>query len=275
MSGAGSRKLRLDQLMVARGLAPTRARAQALVMAGRVRSGDTVFDKPGRLVPEDLPLAVEGGAEAEWASRGALKLVAALDAFAIDPRGRVALDIGASSGGFTDVLLRRGAQRVYAVDVGRGQLLWRLRTDPRVVVLEGVNARYLTREQVPEPVELVTCDASFVSLKLVLPPALVLTAPGAFCVALIKPQFEAGREAVGKGGVVRDPAVHARVCAEIEAWLAARPGWRVLGITPSPILGPAGNREFLIAALREGGGAAEAVSALAPARSSDRGPPRG
>lgn len=275
MSGARTGKLRLDQLLVARGLAESRARAQALVMAGRVRSGGLVLDKPGRLVPDDLPLELEGGGEPEWASRGALKLLAALDAFAIDPAGKVALDIGASTGGFTDVLLHRGAKRVYAVDVGRGQLLWRLRTDPRVVLLEGVNARYLTREQVPEPVELVTCDASFVSLKLVLPPAMALTAPGAFLVALIKPQFEAGREAVGKGGVVRDPAVHARVCAEIEAWLAARPGWRVLGITPSPITGPAGNKEFLIAAVRAGAGRAEEVSAPAPARTPDRAPPRG
>lgn len=250
MSGGNARKLRLDELLVARGLAPSRARAQALVMAGRVRAGGTRLDKPGRLVAADLPLELVGGEGEEWASRGALKLLAALDAFALDPRGRVALDIGASTGGFTDVLLRGGAERVYAVDVGRGQLLWRLRTDPRVVVLEEVNARHLDRALVPEPIELVVCDASFISLRLVLPPALELTAPGAACVALIKPQFEAGREAVGKGGVVRDPAVRARVCAEIEAWLSARPGWRVLGIVPSPIRGPAGNEEFLIAARR-------------------------
>ncbi|MCS6778874.1 MAG: TlyA family RNA methyltransferase [Geminicoccaceae bacterium] len=275
MSRARTGKLRLDQLLVARGLAETRARAQALVMAGRVRSAGVVLDKPGRLVPEDLPLELAGGGEPDWASRGALKLLAALDAFAIDPAGKVALDIGASTGGFTDVLLRRGAKRVYAVDVGKGQLLWRLRTDPRVVLLEGVNARYLTREQVPEPVELVTCDASFVSLKLVLPPALALTAPGARVVALIKPQFEAGREAVGKGGVVRDPTVHARVRAEIAAWLAALPGWRVLGIVPSPILGPAGNKEFLIAAKREAEGSVGAVGPPAPARTPDRAPPRG
>jgi 23S rRNA (cytidine1920-2'-O)/16S rRNA (cytidine1409-2'-O)-methyltransferase len=269
VSGTDGRKLRLDELLVARGLAPNRTRAQALIMAGRVRSGGTRLDKPGRLVAADLPLEVEGGEGEEWASRGALKLVAALDAFAIDPAGRVALDIGASTGGFTDVLLRRGARRVYAVDVGRGQLLWRLRTDPRVVALEGVNARHLGREQVPEPVELVTCDVSFISLKLVLPPALALCTPGAFLVALIKPQFEAGREAVGKGGVVRDPAVHERVCAEIAAWLSGQPSWRVLGIVPSPILGPAGNREFLIAARRDG----EAVNPLR-ARSPDPAPPR-
>ncbi len=251
MSASEKKKIRLDQLLVERGLAPNRSRAQALVLAGRVRSGERRLDKPGQLVPADLVLAVEGGEGEEWASRGALKLLAALDAFSVDPSGKVALDIGSSTGGFVDVLLRRGAKRVYAVDVGKGQLLWRLRTDPRVVVLEGVNARYLSSDHVPEPIELLTCDASFISLKLVLPPALTLTAPGAILLALIKPQFEAGREAVGKGGVVRDPAVHARVCAEIEAWLSQRPGWRVLGIVPSPILGPAGNREFWIAGRRE------------------------
>ncbi len=245
-------RVRLDELLVVRGLAPSRARARALIMAGRVRSGGTRLDKPGRLVAADLPLDLVGGEGEEWASRGALKLLAALDAFAIDPCGRVALDIGASTGGFTDVLLRRGATRVYAVDVGRGQLLWRLRTDPRVVVLDEVNARHLDRALVPEPIELVVCDASFISLRLVLPPALGLTAPGAACVALIKPQFEAGREAVGKGGVVRDPAVRARVCAEVEAFLSGRPGWRVLGLVPSPLRGPAGNEEFLIAARRDG-----------------------
>ena len=248
----GRGRVRLDELLLDRGLAPSRARAQALIMAGRVRSAGLRLDKPGRLVAADLPLELVGGEGEEWASRGALKLLAALDAFAIDPRGRVALDIGASTGGFTDVLLRGGAERIYAVDVGRGQLLWRLRTDPRVVVREGVNARALSALEVPEPVDLVVCDASFISLRLVLPPALQLTAPGAACVALIKPQFEAGREAVGKGGVVRDPAVRARVCAEIEAWLSARPGWRVLGIVPSPIRGPAGNEEFLIGARRDG-----------------------
>jgi 23S rRNA (cytidine1920-2'-O)/16S rRNA (cytidine1409-2'-O)-methyltransferase len=272
VSGSGPGKLRLDELLVARGLAANRSRAQALIMAGRVRSAGVRLDKPGRLVAADLPLEIEGGDGEEWASRGALKLLAALDAFAIDPSGRVALDIGASTGGFTDVLLRRGAKRVYAVDVGRGQLLWRLRTDPRVVVLEGVNARHLSPAQVPEPVELVTCDVSFISLKLVLPPAMALTAPGAFLVALIKPQFEAGREAVGKGGVVRDPAVYARVCAEIEAWLAARPGWRELGLVPSPILGPAGNKEFLIAAVRET--ATVSSDPPLPARSADREPLR-
>ncbi len=245
------RRIRLDELLVERGLAANRSRARSLILAGRVRAGERRLDKPGISVPADLELTVEGGGQEPWASRGALKLLAALEAFAIDPAGCVALDVGASTGGFVDVLLRRGARRVYAVDVGRGQLLWRLRTDPRVVVLEGVNARHLSRAQVPEPIDLVTCDASFISLRLVLTPALALTRPGARCIALIKPQFEAGREAVGKGGVVRDPVVHERVCAEIEAWLAGLPGWRVLGLVPSPILGPAGNREFLIAARRE------------------------
>jgi 23S rRNA (cytidine1920-2'-O)/16S rRNA (cytidine1409-2'-O)-methyltransferase len=164
----------------------------------------------------------------------------------------VALDVGASTGGFTDVLLQRGASRVYAVDVGHGQLDWRLRNDPRVVVLEKVNARRLTREHVPEPVDLIVCDVSFISLELALPAALALAAPAARLVALIKPQFEVGKGQVGKGGVVRDPALHEAVCARISRWLAEEQGWRVRGLTPSPITGPKGNREFLIAADRFG-----------------------
>ena len=187
----------------------------------------------------------------EHVVRGAHKLIAGLDAFGIDPAGRICLDVGASTGGFTDVLLRRGAARVYAVDVGYGQLDLRLRADPRVVVLERTNARHLTDAQVPEPIGLVVCDASFISLRTVLPAPLALTAPEAALVALIKPQFEVGKGRVGKGGVVRDPALHQEVCAEVEAWLAAIPGWRVLGIEPSPLLGPAGNREFLIGARRD------------------------
>ncbi len=162
------------------------------------------------------------------------------------------LDIGASTGGFTDVLLTRGAAKVFAVDVGHGQLAWKLRNDPRVVVLERTNARHLTRTEVPDSIDLVTCDASFIGLETVLPASMALTAPGARLVALIKPQFEVGKDQVGKGGVVRDPELHEAVCARIEAWLAAREGWRVLGVTESPILGPEGNKEFLIAAVREG-----------------------
>jgi 23S rRNA (cytidine1920-2'-O)/16S rRNA (cytidine1409-2'-O)-methyltransferase len=188
--------------------------------------------------------------EQPFVSRGGLKLAHGLDHFQIDPAGRTALDLGASTGGFTDVLLRRGAARVYAVDVGYGQLDWRLRNDPRVHVRERTNARKLTAEEVPEPVDLVVADTSFISLKLVLPAALALTTPAARLVALIKPQFEVGKGLVGKGGVVRDPALHQAVCDDIAGWLAEEQGWPVLGITPSPITGPKGNREFLIAAQR-------------------------
>lgn len=240
---------RADQALVARGLAESRSKAQALIMAGVVFCGETRIDKPGQPVAEEAALTVRGQ-DHPWVSRGGLKLAKALDHFAIDPGGLVCLDLGASTGGFTDVLLARGAARVYAVDVGQGQLAWKLRTDPRVVVLERTNARNLTPEQVPEPVDLVVCDASFIGLETVLPAPLALTRPGARLVALIKPQFEVGKGRVGKGGVVREPALHAEVCARISNWLAARPGWRVLGVTESPILGPEGNREFLIAAAR-------------------------
>ncbi len=246
-----SPKLRLDQLLVDRGLAESRAKAQALVLAGRVFAGERRLDKAGLAVDAETALDVRGG-EHDYVSRGALKLVKGLDAFAIDPAGAVAIDVGASTGGFTDVLLRRGARRVYAVDVGYGQLDTGLRADPRVAVLERTNARHLTAAQVPEPVDLVVCDASFISLRLVLPAALALMRPGAALVALIKPQFEVGKGRVGKGGVVRDPALHAEVCDEIAAWLAAQPGWTVLGVVESPITGPAGNREFLIGGRRAG-----------------------
>ena len=247
--GGGSKKQRLDTTLVERGLAESRARAQALVMAGLVFSGETRLDKPGTSIAADTPLEVRG-ADHPWVSRGGLKLAHALDHFAIDPAGRIALDVGASTGGFTDVLLSRGVARVYAVDVGHGQLAWKLRQDPRVTVMEGVNARHLTAADIPEPPGIVVCDASFIGLETVLPAALALAAPGAVLVALIKPQFEAGRANVGKGGIVRDPAVHDAVRARIAAWLAARPGWSVLGIADSPITGQDGNREFLIAAAR-------------------------
>ena len=237
-------RVRLDELLCERGLAPTRSRAQALVLAGRVYAGERRLDKPGQQVAADLPVLVR--ASDEHVSRGAHKLIAALDAFAIDPAGLVCLDVGASTGGFTDVLLQRGAARVYAVDVGYGQFDARLRSDGRVIVLERTNARNLTPALVPEPVGLVVCDASFIGLRTVLPAALELTATGAALVALIKPQFEVGKGRVGKGGVVRDPALHDEVCAAVVSWLGGLPGWTVLGIVPSPLLGPAGNREFLI-----------------------------
>lgn len=243
-------KRRLDQLLVERGLAESRQRAQALVMAGLVFSGERRLDKPGQAVAEDAALEVRGQ-DHPWVSRGGLKLVKGLDHFGIDPAGKVCLDVGASTGGFTDVLLSRGAAKVYAVDVGHGQLAWKLRTDERVAVLERTNARHLTREQVPDPVHLVVCDASFIGLEVVLPAPLALTAPGAALVALIKPQFEVGKGRVGKGGVVRDPALHEEVCERIRAWLDGLPGWRVLGVTESPIIGPEGNKEFLIAARRK------------------------
>lgn len=242
-------KSRLDQLLVARGLAQSRTEAQALVMAGLVFSAGRRLDKSGLMVAADIALEVRGR-EHPWVSRGGVKLAAALDHFHIDPAGRVALDIGASTGGFTDVLLSRGAAKVYAIDVGHGQLAWSLRQDPRVVVRERLNARRLSAEQVAEPLSLIVCDVSFISLTLVLPPALRLAAPEADLVALIKPQFEAGREQVGRGGIVRDETVRTAVCQRITDWIAAQPGWRVTGLMPSPICGANGNVEFLVAAAR-------------------------
>ena len=242
-------KQRLDTMLVARGLAESRAKAQALSLAGQVWSGERRLDKPGQMLPADTPLECRGPVH-PYVSRGGIKLAHGLDHFAIDPAGAVALDIGASTGGFTDVLLQRGARRVYAVDVGHGQLDWRLRQDPRVVVRERCNARYLGRAEIPEPPDLVVCDASFIGLTTVLPAALGLAAAAAALIALIKPQFEVGKGRVGKGGVVRDPALHREVCDRIVAWLGAQPGWRVLGVTPSPIRGPDGNVEFLLAARR-------------------------
>ncbi|MFQ5346660.1 MAG: TlyA family RNA methyltransferase [Rhodothalassiaceae bacterium] len=245
-------RMRADQALVARGLAPSRTRAQALILAGLVYSGARRIGKAGEPVAADQPLEVRGS-DHPWVSRGGQKLAHALDHFAIDVSGSVAIDVGASTGGFTDVLLSRGAARVYAVDVGHGQLAWRLRQDPRVIVLERTNARYLGEGEVPEPVDILVCDASFIGLETILPAPLALTRPGAQLIALIKPQFEVGKGAVGAGGVVRDAALHEEVCSRIAAWIGALPGWRVLGIEPSPILGPKGNREFLIAAVRDAG----------------------
>ncbi len=221
-------------------------------MAGRVYSGERRFHKPGQMVAADAALELRGR-DHEWASRGGIKLAHGLAHFAIDPTGLVCLDIGAATGGFTDVLLKGGAVRVYAVDVGHGQLAWELRNDDRVVVLERTNARRLTTAEVPEPPAIITCDASFIGLETILPAALTLAAPGCVLVALIKPQFEVGKGRVGKGGVVRDPDLHREVCARIERWLGDRPGWSVEGVTESPITGPKGNIEFFIAARRVDG----------------------
>jgi len=236
---------RVDQLLVERGLVESRARAQALVMAGLVLAGGHRVDKPGTPLAEDTLIELKGQ-DHPWVSRGGLKLAKALAEFAIDPAGAVCLDVGASTGGFTDVLLTHGASRVYAVDVGHGQLAWKLRQDERVVVLERTNARHLTAEQVPEPIDMVVCDAAFIGLETVLPAPMALARPGAVLVALIKPQFEVGKGRVGKGGVVREPELHAEVCERISAWLAALPGWQVVGLCESPITGPEGNKEFLI-----------------------------
>jgi 23S rRNA (cytidine1920-2'-O)/16S rRNA (cytidine1409-2'-O)-methyltransferase len=243
-------KRRADQLLVDRGLAESRQRAQALILAGLVYTGERRIDKSGESIAETTDIEIRGR-DHPWVSRGGIKLAHALDHFAIDVNGLVALDIGASTGGFTDVLLTRGAARVHAVDVGRGQLAWKLRQDKRVAVHEGVNARYLSDAEIAEPVDIVTCDASFIGLATVLPAALALAKKQALLVALVKPQFEAGPRAVGKGGVVRDPEIHRAVCDDASEWVNARSGWSVVGITDSPITGPAGNREFLLCARRE------------------------
>jgi len=243
-------KIRADQLLVSRGLAESRTRAQALIMAGAVFSGDRKLAKGGDMLVEDAPLEVRGK-DHPWVSRGGIKLDHGLNHFGLDVTGAVALDVGSSTGGFTDVLLSRGAAKVYAVDVGTNQLAWKLRQDPRVVVHEQTNARNLDSRLIPEPVDIVVCDASFIGLAKVLEAPLKLAKSGARLVALIKPQFEAGREEVGKGGVVRDPEVHERVCATAKAWVESQ-GWTVLGIEPSPITGPEGNVEFLLSAEKIG-----------------------
>jgi 23S rRNA (cytidine1920-2'-O)/16S rRNA (cytidine1409-2'-O)-methyltransferase len=242
-------KTRIDQLLVERGLAESRTRAQALVMAGHVLLGDKRVDKAGQQVATDAEVTVKGQGH-PWVSRGGVKLAHALEVFAIDISGMVAIDVGSSTGGFTDVLLNKGAAKVYAVDSGTNQLAWKLRQDPRVVVHEQTSARILTAEHVPQPVDLIVCDASFISLSKVLERPMSFARKGAQLVALIKPQFEAGKAEVGKGGVVRDAAVHARVCAEVRDWLEVS-GWAVKGLTESPITGPKGNVEFLIWAERD------------------------
>ncbi len=219
-------------------------------MAGAVFSGEKKLAKAGEMLAGDAPLEVRGK-DHPWVSRGGIKLAHGLDAFGFDVTDAVALDVGSSTGGFTDVLLTRGAAKVYAVDVGTNQLAWKLRQDPRVIVHEQTNARSLDASIVPEPVDIITCDASFISLSKVLESALKFARIGAKLVALVKPQFEAGREEVGKCGVVRDPQIHERVCAEAEAWVKSQ-GWSVVGIERSPITGPEGNVEFLLGAIKNG-----------------------
>ena len=242
-------KVRADQLLVRTGLAESRARAQALILSGNVFAGDRRVAKAGDMLAETTSLTVKGR-DHPWVSRGGVKLDHGLSHFGFDVSGAVALDVGSSTGGFTDVLLSRGAAKVYAVDVGTNQLAWKLRSDPRVIVLEQTNARELTADIIPEQVDVLVCDASFISLSKVLGAALELAKPGAMLVALIKPQFEAGREEVGKGGVVRDPMVHQRVCEEAGEWVRSK-GWTILGVEPSPITGPEGNVEFLLGAIKE------------------------
>jgi 23S rRNA (cytidine1920-2'-O)/16S rRNA (cytidine1409-2'-O)-methyltransferase len=240
-------KARPDQLLVERGLAESRTRAQALIMAGLVWSGDRKIDKAGQMIRDDALLEVKGR-DHPWVSRGGIKLAHGLAHFGWGVSGAAAMDVGSSTGGFTDVLLTNGAARVYAVDSGTNQLAWKLRQDPRVIVLEQTSARILTPSHIPEAIDLFVCDASFIGLAKVLERPLSFAAPTARLIALIKPQFEAGREEVGKGGVVRDAAIHVRVCSSVAHWLSEN-GWLVQGITESPITGPEGNVEFLIAAL--------------------------
>ena len=218
-------------------------------MAGLVFAGDRKVEKPGQMLAAGVLLTVKGR-DHPWVSRGGVKLAHGLDHFGFTSEGVVAIDVGSSTGGFTDVLLSRGAARVYAVDSGTNQLAWKLRQDQRVVVHEQTSARILTAEHIPEQVSAIVCDASFIGLAKVLATPLTFAAAGAWLIALIKPQFEAGRAEVGKGGVVRDPEIHARVVADVEAWLGVQPGWRVAGVTQSPITGPEGNVEFLIGGTR-------------------------
>ena len=243
-----SKKVRLDVLVHEQGHAPSREKAQAMIMAGLVLIGDQRMTKPGVKVADDAVLIIKGKTH-PYVSRGGLKLAAAFEHYDnLMPEGFTAIDVGASTGGFTDVLLRHGASKVFAVDVGHGQLDWSLRNDDRVVVMEKTNARHLTEEDISFGIDMVVCDASFISLKKVLPASMALARSGAVLAALIKPQFEVGRGDVGKGGVVRDPALHQAVQDDIAAWLDQDMSWQVRGIVPSPITGPEGNKEFIIVA---------------------------
>ncbi len=241
-------KQRADQLLVDRGLAESRTRAQALILAGLAFIGDRKIDKAGQQVAADAEISVKGR-DHPWVSRGGIKLDHALTQLDWNVTGVVAIDVGSSTGGFTDVLLGRGAARVYAVDSGTNQLAWKLRQDERVIVHEQTSARILTSDHIPEAVDLIVCDASFIALSKVLPVPMGFAKPGARMVALIKPQFEAERHEVGKKGVVRDAAVHSRVCGEVRDWLTGE-GWDVVDTLESPITGPEGNVEFLIAGVK-------------------------
>ncbi|MFH1489637.1 MAG: TlyA family RNA methyltransferase [Pseudomonadota bacterium] len=243
-------KIRCDLLLVQRGLAESREKAKAIVMAGLVEADHIRVDKPGHLIPENASLSIREPFP-PYVSRGGLKLEAALDEFSVDVRGKTLLDIGASTGGFTDCLLQRGARRVIAVDVGYGQLHWKLRQDPRVRVMENINARYLSPDDLEEPADGAVIDCSFISLRLVIPPVTELLKKDAFIIALIKPQFEVQKGQVGKGGVVRDPSLHEAVLQGLGLFFEGA-GWAVRGQTASPILGPKGNREFLVYLRRQG-----------------------
>ena len=240
-------KLRVDFLLVKKGMVDSREKAKALVMAGKVFTGTRRLDKPGEALSENVNLSIKAPTH-PWVSRGGVKLAHALDHFQLNVSNAVALDIGASTGGFTEVLLKEGARRVYSVDVGHGQLAWKLRKNPSVVVLERTNARYLDETHVPDLIDVIVCDVSFIGLKMVFLPALRLVGSQALFVGLIKPQFEVGPSQVGKRGVVRDPRLHSEVCEQIKTFIDSQPGWVVIGLTESPIKGPEGNHEFLIAA---------------------------
>jgi 23S rRNA (cytidine1920-2'-O)/16S rRNA (cytidine1409-2'-O)-methyltransferase len=238
-----TKKSRIDTLLVERGFFASRERARRAIMAGEVRVGDHAVAKASEVFEPDAPVSVTD--RPQYASRGALKLAGALDFFQVDVEGKIALDIGASTGGFTDCLLQRGAAKVYAVDVGRNQLAWKIRNDPRVVVMEKLNARFLSREHIPVPVDLCTIDVSFISLTLILPNAFQLITPNGMILALIKPQFELQREDVGRGGIVRDAALHQKAQQRIVNFVGSA-GYRVAGLFPSPVTGTDGNQEFFI-----------------------------
>ncbi len=240
---------RLDQLLVALSLFASRSRARDAIQRGTVKVGGTVVIKPGTLFTEDVEIAIDDPAQ-DYVSRAALKLVAALDHFQLDPKGRHCLDVGASTGGFTEVLLLRGAEHVTSIDVGHGQMHPRISADPRVTSIEGLNARNLTAEDVGRPFTFLVSDVSFISLKLAVAPALVLAEPGTRTALLVKPQFEAGRDAVGKAGLLKDPSSAPAVAAELERWLVEDMGWKSLGLIPSPIAGGDGNNEFLLAGIK-------------------------
>ena len=245
-----AKKERIDKLLVARGLVENRAKAQALIMAGIVYADNIRLNKPGQQISDEINLAIKQKSH-PWVSRGGVKLEHGLKCFSVSIKDKICIDLGSSTGGFTDVLLVNGAKKVYAIDVGKGQLDWRLRNDDRVVVMEGQNARYISEAEIPDIPSIIVCDASFIGLKKILPATLRLAAPNAELIALIKPQFEVGKGRVGKGGVVRDPRLHREVCCSISQWLSKEMGWKVLGVEQSPIEGPKGNIEFLICATQK------------------------